>query len=144
MWLGMYISYFQKYWHGKELSSFLSKYFSAGDVACLIYLPSNKNLEFLEQRVFMQLNNQKWSGSLEEVRPVSHAELPVGLRYTMCVRASLRALSAPHPLGVIFEPQFQLCEGGHCSVTVLQPGTGLGTRLVLRFCWVQGFIILEC
>lgn len=62
----MYISYYQKYWDGKELSSFLSKDFSAGDVACLIYLLSNKNLEFLEQRVFMQLNNQKWSGSLEE------------------------------------------------------------------------------
>lgn len=75
---------------------------------------------------------------------MSRAELPVSLRHTVCVRASLRALSALHPLGVIFEPQFQLCEGGHHCVLVLRPGTGLGSRLVLRFCWVQGFAILEC
>lgn len=68
----------------------------------MIYLPSNKNLEFLKKIVFMQLNNQKWSGSLEEVRLVSHAELPVDLRYTVCVRASLWALLVLHPLGAYF------------------------------------------
>lgn len=44
---------------------------SAGNETRLIYLPSNKNLEFLEQVDVTQLSSQRWSRSLEEERPAT-------------------------------------------------------------------------
>lgn len=93
-------------------------------MAWLIYLPSNKNLEFLEQIVLMQLNNQKWSGSLEEVRLVSHAEL-LWTSDTQCVWEPASGPSQCCTLqGLISETQFQLYEAG----TLLCPGSATWHR----------------